>query len=129
MSNDTHEDLQIKSFLEVLLPTVAGAQIVSILIGLGIGLFSSRKTAVPIYKFEKWVQQLKSGNLNTELSFREDEEMHDLTLECNELAGYYKSIFEDLHKTVDALEKTPSSSDAALKVAELRKILGKVSFD
>jgi uncharacterized membrane protein len=52
MSNDTKQDLELKNILEVILPSVIGAQIISMLIGLGIGLFSSRKIAVPIYKFE-----------------------------------------------------------------------------
>ena len=53
MSNDTKQDLELKNILEVILPSVIGAQLVTLLIGLGIGLFSSRKIAVPIYKFEK----------------------------------------------------------------------------
>jgi hypothetical protein len=54
MSNDTKQDLELKNILEVILPSVIGAQLISLIIGLGIGLFSSRKIAVPIYKFEKW---------------------------------------------------------------------------
>jgi len=48
---------------------------------------------VPIYKFEKWVSQLKNGNLNTKISFREnEEEMNDLTVECNALAAHYRRL-------------------------------------
>ena len=70
MSNDTKKDLELKNILEVILPSVVTAQVISLIIGLGIGLFSSRKIAVPIYKFEKWVTQLKKGNLLTRMEFR-----------------------------------------------------------
>jgi signal transduction histidine kinase len=120
MSNDSREDLQLRSILELILPSVLGAQVFSILIGLGIGMFSSRKMAVPIYKFEKWVSQLKNGNLNTRLSFRENEEMKDLTVQCNAMADYYKAIFAELDRAVKKLE--PLSLNNAEVLEELKKI-------
>jgi len=129
MSNDTKKDLELKNVLEVILPSVVGAQIFSIVIGLGIGLFSSRKMAVPIYKFEKWVSQLKSGNLNTKISFRENEEMKDLTFQCNALSHYYKEVFTDIDTTVQKLEKLSSDNPAALdQLRQIRAILQKVNF-
>ncbi len=129
MSNDTREDLELKNILEFVLPSVVGAQVFSIVIGLGIGLFSSRKMAVPIYKFEKWVSQLRNGNLNTKISFRENEEMKDLTAECNALASYYRDVFEKIGTAVDALEKeTGTNPEIAEQVKQLRKTLEKVNF-
>jgi hypothetical protein len=129
MSNDMRQDLELKGILEFVLPSVIGAQLFSIFIGLGIGLFSSRKMAVPIYKFEKWVTQLKKGNLNTKLSFRENTDMKDLTVECNALAGYYRDIFMEISATADALEKTAAGNPAVLEqVNQLRKALGKVTW-
>ena len=103
MSNDTKQDLELKNILEVILPSVIGAQLVTLLIGLGVGLFSSRKIAVPIYKFEKWVSQLKTGNLLTRLEFREKTEMEDLTHECNTLADFYRKKFMDIDAASDRL--------------------------
>jgi methyl-accepting chemotaxis protein len=129
MSNDTRQDLELENILEFILPSVISAQVFSILIGLGIGLFSSRKIAVPIYKFEKWVSQLKNGNLNTKLSFREDEEMKDLTAECNALSGYYRDVFEKIGAAVDVLEKEAATNPGiAAQVKQLRKTLEKVNF-
>jgi len=129
MSNDTRQDLELKNVLEFVLPSVVGAQIFSIVIGLGIGLFSSRKMAVPIYKFEKWVSQLKSGNLNTQISFRENEEMRDLTAECNALARYYKDVFGDIGKAVDELEKVSGENPKiAQHVRQLKKTLASLHF-
>ncbi len=130
MSNDTRKDLELKNILEVVLPSVVGAQVFSILIGLGIGLFSSRKMAVPIYKFEKWVQQLKTGNLNTRLSFRENEEMRDLTEECNALAGHYRGVFREIDASLRRLESTAEGNPAALAhIERMKKELEKVKYD
>ena len=130
MSNDSKQDLELKNVLEVILPSVVGAQLFSIIIGLGIGLFSSRKIAVPIYKFEKWVSQLKNGNLNTRLSFRENEQMKDLTLQCNALAEYYKNVFKEIDDAVAVLEKSSAANPAALdQLKQMKKILQKVSFN
>jgi methyl-accepting chemotaxis protein len=129
MSNDMRQDLELKSILEFVLPSVISAQLFSIVIGLGIGLFSSRKMAVPIYKFEKWVSQLKKGNLNTKISFRETEEMEDLTVECNDMAGYYRSIFRDIDKITTGLEKISEENPAVWEqVQQLKEALDKVNY-
>jgi methyl-accepting chemotaxis protein len=130
MSNDSKEDLQLRGILELILPSVIGAQVFSILIGLGIGLFSSRKMAVPIYKFEKWVSQLRNGNLNTRLSFRENEGMKDLTLQCNALADSYRKVFTEIDTAVGALEKLSAANPAALEqLKQMKKTLRKVSYN
>ncbi|HUI92022.1 MAG TPA: hypothetical protein VLX68_07235 [Chitinivibrionales bacterium] len=130
MSNDMRQDLELKSVLEFVLPSVIGAQVFSILIGLGIGLFSSRKMAVPIYKFEKWVSQLRTGNLNTKISFRETEaEMEDLTSECNAMAGFYQKLFKEMSASAEAIEKNVGGNAAAMEqVNQMKKTLGKVNF-
>jgi methyl-accepting chemotaxis protein len=130
MSNDMRQDLELKNILEFVLPSVVGAQLFSIIIGLGIGLFSSRKMAVPIYKFEKWVSQLRSGNLNTKISFRENEEMEDLTVECNAMAGYYQKLFREISASAEAIEKNVEGNAVAMEhVKEMKKTLEKVNFN
>jgi methyl-accepting chemotaxis protein len=130
MSSDNKQDLELKNVLEVILPSVVGAQLFSIIIGLGIGLFSSRKMAVPIYKFEKWVSQLKNGNLNTRLSFRENEQMKDLTLHCNALAEYYRNVFKEIDDAVAVLEKSSAGNPAALdQLKQMKKTLQKVNYN
>jgi methyl-accepting chemotaxis protein len=130
MSNDMRQDLELKSVLEFVLPSVIGAQVFSILIGLGIGLFSSRKMAVPIYKFEKWVSQLRTGNLNTKISFRETEqEMEDLASECNAMAGFYQKLFREISASAEAIEKNVEGNAAALEqVRQMKQTLEKVNF-
>jgi len=129
MSNDLEEDLELKNILEFILPIVIGTQIFSILVGLGIGLFFSRKVAIPIYKFEKWVSQLKNGNLNIKLSFREPENMEDLTLLCNDMAENYRKIFKELEASVNSLEKACSTNASSIEhIENIKKILQKVNY-
>jgi methyl-accepting chemotaxis protein len=129
MSNDTKQDLELKNILEVILPSIIGAQIISLFIGLCIGLFSSRKIAVPIYKFEKWVLQLKEGNLLTRIEFREKEEMEDLTQECNSLATFYRTKFLEIDAAVKEIELQPSlDAKTSEKINEIRQALDKVVF-
>lgn len=128
MSNDIRQDLELKNILEFILPSVVAAQIFSIVIGLGIGLFSSRKMAVPIYKFEKWVSQLKNGNLNTKISFRENEEMNDLTVECNALAAHYRDVFKEIAAALAQIEKEAAGNPAAMdSIRQMKKTLEKVN--
>jgi methyl-accepting chemotaxis protein len=130
MSNDTRQDLELKNILEFILPSVVAAQAFSIAIGLGIGLFSSRKIAVPIYKFEKWVSQLKSGNLNTKISFREDEEMRELTEECNVMAEHYRQVFKKIHEEIALIEQGAGGNGELMgQVERMKKELEKVRFD
>jgi methyl-accepting chemotaxis protein len=130
MSNDFKKDLELKNILEVILPSVIGAQIITMIIGFGIGLFSSRKIAVPIYKFEKWVRQLKKGNLMTRLDFREKEEMEDLIHECNELADFYKEKFIEIDNSLKKLELTAMPDpEAQEQVNRIKQTLGTVSFN
>jgi hypothetical protein len=129
MSNDTKQDLELKNILEVILPSVIGAQLVTLLIGLGVGLFSSRKIAVPIYKFEKWVSQLKTGNLLTRLEFREKTEMEDLTHECNTLADFYRKKFMDIDAALSSIENKPTADpNTKEKIKEIRGALENVTF-
>jgi nitrogen fixation/metabolism regulation signal transduction histidine kinase len=129
MSNDTKQDLELKNILEVILPSVIAAQLITLLIGLGIGLFSSRKIAVPIYKFEKWVSQLKTGNLMTRIEFREKTEMEDLTNECNSLAEFYRKKFTEIDAAVSSIEQNPViDPNTTAKLKEIRDALEGVSF-
>ncbi len=120
MSNNITDDLALHSILGLILPAIITAQTVTMLIALGIGMFSSRKVAVPIYKIEKWASQLKRGKLNTHLAFREERQMRDLTIQCNAVVDKYRAIFKNIEKSLDQLEERESSPEEVQK--ELRNI-------
>ena len=130
MSNDIMEDLKLESILSLVLPALIVAQIVSLFIAIGIGLFSSRIAAVPVYKIEKWAAQLKNGNLKTRLAFRETKKMQELTNECNGVADRFRELFTAFNTSVKTIE-TNADNPAAIK-EETRKLneqLSTLQFD
>jgi hypothetical protein len=128
MSNDVLHDLELTSILGVILPSLIAAQFVSFIIALGIGLFSSRKVAVPIYKIEKWAGELKTGNLTTRLSFREQDTMKDLSGACNSVTDFYRKVFGELNAAVASADP----ADAAKMKTALtnnNKSLGQITLE
>lgn len=106
-----------KGMAEVVLPSFLAAQIISVVVGIGIGLFSSRKIAVPVYKLEKWINHLKNGEFNSVLTFRENDEMKELVQECNNLTESYRTIFSDIKKAARSIAVDAESSAEAKKQA------------
>lgn len=124
MSNDITQNLELTSILGIILPALITAQLVSLLLAVAIGLFSSRKVAVPVYKLERWAAQLKNGKLNTQLGFRETGTMKDLTVQCNALAGTYRQIFSDIDALLKSMEeKNRESRLIDDEVRQLKEIL------
>ncbi len=121
MSNDVMMDLKLVSILGIVLPAIITAQTISILIAIGIGLFSSRKIAVPLYKVEKWASRIKTGKLNTTLAFREKNEMKELTIQCNAATDFFRKTLLEIRQSAKAANDQPGNPAATQE--ELRKIL------
>jgi len=115
MSNDIMQDLELTSILGIVVPALISAQIVTLVIAVFIGLFSSRKAAVPVYKLEKWALQLKRGKLKTHLEFREANFMKDLTIQCNSLAETYRQIFSDIENYTNAIIEDNSEKSLTIQ--------------
>jgi signal transduction histidine kinase len=131
MSNDVMQDLELTNVLGIILPALIVAQAVSLMIAFTIGLVSSRKVAVPIYKIEKWASQLRSGNLNTRMVFREKEQRmtQDLTRECNAVVDYYKAVFSELSAATEGIDgDTANASTVRKHTDDLKKALARVHF-
>jgi methyl-accepting chemotaxis protein len=69
--------------VSIIMPSLIISAIVNIIIAFCVGLYASRKYAVPIYKLEQWATLLCDGNLTAKLRFREKEEMRELSEKCN----------------------------------------------
>ncbi len=130
MSNNIMEDLELTSILGTILPAIITAQVVSLVIAIAIGLFSSRKAAVPVYKLEKWATQIKKGRLKTHIGFREIKEMKDLTIQCNALADTYTEIFSDIDRSLSNIIADPvyKSQTLSNEIANIQKILAKLDY-
>jgi len=132
MSNDVRQDLELTNILGIILPALITAQAVSLVIAFAIGLFSSRKAAVPVYKIEKWAAALREGNLNTRMVFREKEQRttEDLTRECNGVVEFYSGVFSELKAATQSMDAEAGNQPVVLKHLEtIRKALDKIHLE
>jgi methyl-accepting chemotaxis protein len=108
------QELNREHIIFLILPTLLVSAVVSLLVSFGIGLYSSRKYAVPIYKLEQWAALLCNGKMSATLRFREKEEMKELSDTCNRLSVELRERFTNLHKLANRLkEQEPESAVAA----------------
>ncbi|MFP4012993.1 MAG: hypothetical protein ACLFVQ_02835 [Chitinispirillaceae bacterium] len=106
------DELNREHIFHLILPTLIISSVVGILVSIGIGLYTSRKYAVPIYKIEQWTSMLLKGKMTALLRFREKEEMKELSERCNELGGKFRSDLLEIKKRVESLEADgPGSED------------------
>jgi signal transduction histidine kinase len=124
------QDLELTSMLGIILPALISAQVISLVIGVGIGMFSSRKAAVPVYKLEKWATQIKRGRLKTHLGFRETHEMKDLTIQCNALADTYRTIFKEIDDSLETIasDRIYKSQVVTQQLLRLKEILDTIDY-
>jgi hypothetical protein len=129
MSDNIMEDLKLQSILGLVLPAVIAAQAVSLFIAIGIGLFSSRIAAVPIYKIENWAAQLKDGNLKTQLAFREARKMQNLTEQCNAVADTYRELCVSIDASAKAIEENAENpAQIKAEAAKLKDLLRPIQY-
>jgi methyl-accepting chemotaxis protein len=110
MSNDVMKDLELVSILGLVLPVLVTIQVINFLIAVSIGLNSSRKAALPVYKVEKWAALVGEGKLKTTLGFRKKDGLGDLALECNQMTNFYRRTLSDIRTS--ALEARSQAGDA-----------------
>jgi methyl-accepting chemotaxis protein len=94
----------------ILLPLVVSA-VLNIVVAFGIGLYASRKYAVPIYKLEQWAKLLRKGKMTAKLRFREKEEMQELSNHCNLLTDELCSRFDRVREQVKTLKEKDAAQE------------------
>jgi signal transduction histidine kinase len=119
MANLTKENI-----IFIILPSLLISAFVNFLMAFGIGLYASRKYAVPIYKLENWARLLNDGKITAKIQFREKEELRELADQCNLLSGELLNKLIELNKQTDLLSEENKESEALKK---MKKILS--SFD
>lgn len=115
------QELNREHIVFLILPTLLVSVIVSVIVAFGIGLYASRKYAVPIYKLEQWASLLIGGKLAAMLRFREKEEMKELSDKCNQLSKEMMDRFlqiKNLSKTLKENETTANISNSIEKALE-----------
>jgi len=101
-SEETNE-ITKENIIYLVLPVLLISAVVGIAVAFGIGLYASRKYAVPIFKIEQWAAMLHSGKMSAILRFREYEEMKELSQKCNELGALIRDTLLDIRTKVNTL--------------------------
>ena len=108
-----------ENIIFILLPSLAIAAVVNVVIGFFIGMYASRKYAVPIYKLEQWIGFLNEGKFTAQLQFREKREMKELTMSCNSLAYKLRNDLLTIRSHTDNLLAIEEAKSEAVKIDEI----------
>lgn len=106
------------NIITLILPSLLIGTLVNIIITACLGLYASRKYAVPIYKLEQWAALLLKGHMNARLNFREKDEMKELTNRCNLLSDSLRKRFLDIRLQIETLKKSGSPANDAIRQLE-----------
>ncbi len=122
--------LVMKSTADYILPSVfLSGLIVLVVTGIAtifITLFTSHKIAGPLYRIEKDVSEVASGNLRQEFNLRQGDEIRPIAEGLNNMVHYMREEIEAIKKCVSELEAlggvTPEVKD---KISALKARLDK----
>jgi methyl-accepting chemotaxis protein len=113
---DKFTNLKKENIIFILLPTLLISSLVNFVLAVCLGLYASRKYAVPIFKLEQWAGLIRNGRINAQIQFREHQELKDLSDDCNALAG------ELMEKFVTIQTQTHLLGEKMKDCPEVRKI-------
>ena len=125
---EMHEsgELSAHNFLSVLMPALIVSMTVNVIVAFCIGLYASRKYAVPIFKLEKWAMQVKNGVLTEKLRFREKRELAELMTDFNEMGEELRGKFKTIRDTINALPDEVKTDD---RIATVSQIVSSLKLD
>jgi signal transduction histidine kinase len=112
--NKLNQELSKENIIFLILPALLISAFINLLIAAGIGLYSSRKYAVPIYKLEQWASLLTKGKITAILKFREKEEMKELSDKCNRLSSDLHARFLIVKSQVNQLMESGNKESAII---------------
>jgi|GEM_PF-679057 len=87
---------EIDNYRDLLLPVVLFAELVAIIIVTFIGVFVSHTMAGPVYRFEKVLDDIANGELDSHFHLRTSDEFQDLAGSINNLIATLNSKVSEL---------------------------------
>jgi methyl-accepting chemotaxis protein len=139
---DQLTNLTKENIIFIILPSLLISSFVNFIVAVCLGLYASRKYAVPIYKLEQWAKMIRQGKINAKIQFREREEMKELSDDCNNLTSDLREKFVTIKKQtlllkdkingspeIDAIEKTLSSLQLEAETIEIHTSTLRVNGD
>lgn len=119
--------LVIVSTADYILPAVLLSSIIVIVItgiaAIFITLFTSHKIAGPLYRIEKDIEQVASGNLRQEFNLRQGDEVRPIAEGLNLMAVFLRDEVSALKRMIAELESISASGNAPQEVREKVKEL------
>lgn len=89
-----------ENLMDVIIPAFVISDVVSLLIGLWIALYFSRKISIPIYRVRKWAETVSGGDLSARIKFRPGDDLQLLEDACNQVSETYSRIIDDLRRQI-----------------------------
>ena len=122
-------DLVIKSTADYILPAVLLSSALTIaLIGIAtiaMTLFTSHRIAGPLYRVEKDLEEVASGDLAKRINLRKNDELKMLAQNLNNIIQRLGSDIGKIKTTISILESAPDSKRAKESLKEIKNILSK----
>ena len=128
---NTNEDSPIeqRSMIRTVAPSLAVALVLGSLLTVLIALFSSRRIALPIFKVQRWAEELARGNLRARLQFREKQAMRSVSDPCNKAVENLCDTFQNLEAALRTLEeKQKRGEPAGQDIDNIHKIIAGVKY-
>ena len=123
--NTMTQELSREHIIFLILPALVISSIVNLIVAFGIGLYASRKYAVPVFKLEQWANLLFQGKMTAMLRFREQDELKELTTKCNQVSVKLCETFGEIKKQ---LELVKSGTDKGLALASIEEIVNTIDL-
>jgi len=71
---------------------------VSLLVGIVVGTFASRKVALPIFKVEQWAEAMKRGDFTVHLGMRDSDYWQKMANTCNSFTSEMRENLSQVQK-------------------------------
>lgn len=111
--------IQMRNFLDLLLPAVIGVAAVAAVLALTITLFFPLRLAGPLYRIEKEVERIREGDLTVQLKLRQGDELRDLAEAVNRAVAGLREQIAHMKQEVSELS---SSGEEWLGVADRDRV-------
>ncbi len=121
-SSFQHSRLVIKSTSQAILPVVLYTNLITLglitLASIVVTLLVSHKLAGPIFRFEKDLQEIESGNLTKRIILRKDDQFIDLAESMNKMTDSLHSKVTDIRTRVAQLIKSAAQEEIPEEMRE-----------
>ena len=95
--------IKARSFLDMLLPTVAYSFAFSLVVGIIASLFFPKNYAGSVYRIEQDLKQILEGDLCKRITLRKGDEVTELAAEINSLVGQFHDQVVSIRRTLEHL--------------------------